>query len=296
MASELFSIFVRWTDGKTKTLAVLPEESIASVLLKLLDKVSMDRGLANLYWLQFEGKKLELTRTVSSYKIVKDSNLQANMRTLVPTPPSEEEQAVTAVLREELGQLLADLDENQFIFIGISSYVPDDHWSVESVLRQQCPRTVTLQCWKERWDLTVLLIDPGFNPASDPQETQLWSLDNWQNAPVASRCGDKVRMYRHTTATYIQPDVINTLPRCDMRILAFGVGIPEWVWGKDLVDKYKIARLPVVAEFQRAVTTRHLQNVCLVSGNFHGSPTKKEQYVALGNAAMLGKCGFGFNP
>jgi hypothetical protein len=102
---------------------------------------------ANRYWLTFGGK-LELDKTVTWCGIVKDSTLGVVMRTLVPTPPTLDEQAVTAALQEELSQIITDLGEKQFVFIGIASYVSHDNWRFDSVLRQQCPRLIPLLCWK----------------------------------------------------------------------------------------------------------------------------------------------------
>ncbi len=297
MASVPFQIFIRWIDRTTKTVEVLAEESIESVLGKVLRKVGADPLQANRFWLDLGGKRLEGPRTVESYGIAKESTLQVILRTLVAAPPTSEEEAVTSELQAELSHLIDHLGEKQFIFIGIASYVSDDNWSAESVLQQQCPSILPLKCWAEEWDLTVLLIDPGFDPEKYPQHKQVWSFDDvWDSAPVASLCEDKVRMYRHRTATYIQPSVTGLMPLCDMRIVAFGSPIPEYVWGRNIVNKYSLAGLAFVERFNMIVRMKGLQEVCLVSGNFFLSPTAKDQYVAIGDKEMLTKCGFGFNP
>ena len=72
-----FQIFVKSINGKSRTIDVTPESTIADIKRNLQEKEGIDPNQQRLI---FAGKNLEDTRTLADYNINQDSTLHLVLR------------------------------------------------------------------------------------------------------------------------------------------------------------------------------------------------------------------------
>lgn len=279
MASAEIQVFVRGVDGKTYTLDILPSDTIREVKRKFAEKAGIPLERVGFDY----GGHLDLEdgRTAASYGIEKESELKAKILQLLSDVQDRE---VLQQLKQDLLAIYKYDGAPLFVFIGIASY--DAGHGEASVKRQQCPDALLTWCKANGWDLTVMLIDPGFGGGKDPQIYD--QVDQgWISAPFHTEANGKIRHYtdavgqgKHVVITYA-----TEIPEY---VFMAGLGGPSGI-----TDRAKIDGFPLNA-FKAKWGAR--EDRCLVSGNFFNKPTRKDQYITIGNLKVVAQCGFDLNP
>lgn len=281
-------LFIKWIDGKTQVVDVEDDATIAVVKAALKEKLDDPPDEIHL---QFHGRTLDNDKTLKELGIVKES-------TLVGTPVVKPQMpAAYPVLQQELGAAYRDFGENEFVLVSLGCYDFGKN-GVGSIKHQQCPDTLIHFCRRERWDLTIFLVDPMFTP--DNRDTQIYDIPSqgWVAKPVLTMCGGDVRLYQHGTATFINPEP-SRFEGSDCRVLTFATSVPEYIFpslGPTIADRTRVAGMPLAGAFARKIKDKQLANCAFVSGNIHGTPRAKTEYITVGNQAAVMAAGFQWNP
>ena len=281
-------IFVKWVDGKSRTLDVESSDTIAEVKDKLKAKLQDEGGQVPAgVRLVYQGRSLDDNRTLDDLRVRDESTLMG-MPYVVEKVVDDD---VVTQLRNDLGSAINDFGPREFIFIGIGSY--DNNHGKASIKRQQCPDALIQFCFKNQWDLTIFLIDPGFKPEESSSFPQVYDLgeQGWLAKPSFTANGGKVRVYKNQFATRIDPES-EKYAQHDMRVITYATGLPEYDLVNSINDRKKVAKLPIFDLFG----AKGVKGACVVSGNFYGDPPDQSQYCTWGAPQDLVDAGFKPNP
>lgn len=279
-------IFIKYNG--TKTLDVEEQDTIEDVRIKLIEKLHLPQSA--LFRFIYSGKIVPDKTSLKDCGISKEATIHAFA---LASATSVLDEDVLNELRENLDSLVGNLDENQYLFIGVGSF--DNGHGSASIKRQQCPDAVLRICKKYRWDLTVLLIDPGFTPEAEHEQIYDIDTQGWASMPCASSQSGKIRVYKNTMATYINPNQkAHALHDC--RVVTFATGVPEYDLINSINNRYEIAEVPFYKMVKTQLFRKKLENVCIVSGNFYAEKPSKTQYFSIGNLAALAASGIPYNP
>lgn len=269
-------IFVKWVDGKTKTVDVESTDTIAEVKEKLKEK--LDQVPDNIR-LVFQGRSLEDGKTLAQCNIVNES-------TLMGVPFFDPiDKAVCTELRGDLQAIYDHLEDRYVVFIGVASF--DNNHGKESIKRQQCPDALFTFCAKNSFGLTILLIDPGFIGAVESSSPQIYSIvqQGWDGRPVTF-VNNKVRSFKSVVADHTKRD---------FHVVTYATAIPEYDLINSVNDRYKICKWDL-RQFELRMKEKSFEDCCVISGNFFQERTNKSQYITLGNQKIAAQCGFIPNP
>lgn len=260
-------VFVRLLDGKTAAVDVAPTATIADLRTTLI----AERGLPNVRW-RF--------RTSSSGPLddgTPTSAFEGLTLQLLPPVVSLVDNTVVGLLHQKLGEILRDLDEKTFLFIGLGSY--DNDHGLTSIKRQQCRDAMFDWCAANGWRLIIVLVDPAFASVDGPPQIYDVANKGWYPRPAWETDDHKVRQYINLSHPLTS-------------VWTFATGIREYDPLRSITDPTKIEGVDVRAAFENAVRTKRRRRCCLVMGNFYGDDAPQGQYTTWGDFATLQSCGF----
>ncbi|APR77920.1 Hypothetical protein A7982_03267 [Minicystis rosea] len=266
-------IFAKW-QGRTVTLEVDGSDTIAAVAAIASPKLGIPAD--RIGFMMGTGGTLPEDQTLAQLGIEGESTLQVVILNKIIR------EDVCAELRGDLDALLEHLENNYIIFIGVGSF-DNGHKNAAVLKRQQCRDALLEFCKRERFGLTILLIDPGFQPGNeDPAQIYDVAAQGWINRPVATFLNGQVRHYRNTLA-----DITGR----DCHIVTYGTGIIEYDPLKSITNKYHIAGWKLI-QFMVKIKQKKVNNVCVISGNFFNETPNKDQFTTMGDPAIIAECGF----
>ena len=211
-----------------------------------------------------------LTVCVLSARIRATPSVTA-MDTLNISPREVKNRAVEEKLQAFLRICASEIGPRELTFIGVGCF--DNNHNRAAALRQQCPPALLECCLRERIDLNIILIDPGFED-EEADSYQACGLGGW--LPTFQEEDGKVRQYMQQTAL--------AGSRCDMWMTVFAIPVDEYL----TFDKSKTVAGVNVAQAFSAVGSH--EACALVCGNFYSEADPP--YFTRGDEALLARAGF----
>lgn len=234
-------IFLKNLQGRTVTLDVEPTTTIAELTATVQERL-FPQGLPPARRLlllpsqhsRSEDGFMDGARTLAQCNIRSEQTLGWKLI----EPPLDFDPEVKPVLRTDLRRL-AQYRGRQIVFVGIGSSCRSES-SLKSLKSQQCPHLVFELCRTRGFQLTILLIDPGFGE-HDEGLRQIYDVDRqWVDTEHSDASG-KVRRF-----TYGVPDLrlwtyATCMPVREYGSTPLGVldpGLPITVAGIQIADTF----------------------------------------------------------
>lgn len=212
-----------------------------------------------------------------------DLNVQAYKTILVELPVRLEDAPVDGVL----GKLQAflrisagELGRDEMTFIGIACF--DHGHGEDSIKRQQCPDSLLEYCIRQRADLNVILIDPGFADTSGVYR-QIYDLPGWR-LQFMEEVG-RIRQYSYAPAVAANA--------CDVWLTVFATSIAEYTL--ELAGQGKFVGGISISDVFAAAGGADHPHACVISGNFYHTPLDRSQYFTRGSQQVVAAAGFTYN-
>ncbi|UQS16836.1 hypothetical protein [Pseudomonas sp. HS6] len=272
-------VFARVNDNKIITLEVTGDNTIRELVALALNKqysgfaIPADERIR----VRYQNRTLALNVTLTNCNVQKETTFSV---VVLPAQSSLIDNEVLGGLQQFLHVAAAETNTNEITFIGVGSY-DNGHHNAESITRQQCPTALLEYCLKNRVDLNIIFIDPGFKTDS-VMPPQVYHSGEW--ALLHKELGGKIRQYKH------QPAVARMA--CDIWLTTFATGIAEY--GSDLKNQGRVVATIDLPTLFSAVTK--YSGTCLICGNFYASPTDTSQFFTLGDEQTICATGFDVNP
>jgi len=212
-----------------------------------------------------------------------DLNVQAYKTILVELPTRLEDAPTDNVL----GKLQAflrlsagELGPDEMTFIGIACF--DHGHGEDSIKRQQCPDSLLGYCIRQRVDLNVILVDPGFADTSGTYR-QIYDLPGWR-LQFTEEDG-RIRQYSYAPAV--------AASACDVWLTVFATGIAEYTLELASQGKF-VGGISIPDVFAAAGGSNH-PHACVISGNFYHTPLDPSQYFTRGPQQVVAAAGFTYS-
>lgn len=209
-----------------------------------------------------------------------DLNVQAYKTILVELPIALEDVPTDNVLTRLQAFLrlsAGELGPDEMTFIGIGCF--DHGHGEDSIRRQQCPDSLLDYCIRQRVDLNVILVDPGFAATSGAYR-QIYDLPGWRLQ--FSEEGGRIRQYSYTPAV--------AASACDVWLTVFATGIAEYTLELASQGKF-VGGISIPDVFAAAGSSSH-PHACVISGNFYHTPLDPSQYFTRGSQQVVAAAGF----
>lgn len=271
------TIFVKFQDEKHVELAAGPDATFRSVVeqayrqLRPHDELPPDDKLKIFY----DGKLVAKTTLTLG-----DLNVQAYKTISVELPARREDAPIDNVLAKLQAFLrlsAGELGSDEMTFIGIGCF--DHGHGEDSIKRQQCPDSLLQYCIRQRVDLNLILVDPGFADTSG-RFRQIYDMPGWRLQFVEE--GGRIRQYSYTPAV--------AAGACDVWLTVFATGIAEYTL--ELAGQGKLVGGISLPDVFAAAGGPHHPGACVISGNFYLTPPDSSQYFTRGSQQAIAAAGF----